>query len=123
MDRPKDILETIARIFSTGDVSKVDSLFAAEYVDYQKPPQWDVEGPEEFRRIVAMARDIWPNLIVEVKDSLAEGNAVAGRLYWRSVDSFGKLIERETLEIIRLDNGKVIEHWGAKAWTKESPQS
>lgn len=107
----------IVAIFNTGELSEVDFLFSSEYLDHQKPPWLDVTGPEEFRQIVLAARKSLPQLQVTIEDMLAENDTVALRLHWRSTPPAGKTIDRETLDILRYVNGKVVEHWGAEAWT------
>ncbi len=42
-------LERIVAVFNTEDVFDVDVLFAAEYVDHQKPAGLDLDGPEELK--------------------------------------------------------------------------
>jgi hypothetical protein len=31
------------------------------------------------------------------------------------------VIERETIEIIRVEGGQAVEHWGAEAWSRTLP--
>ncbi len=35
----------------------------------------------------------------------------------------GKTSDRETIDILRYVDGKVVEHWGAEAWTTENMQN
>lgn len=111
---PKEIFTKIAEIFSTGDVSEVDQLFHPDYLDHQRPQGWDSVGPDEFRQIVEMARKYLPNLSVNTANVVAEDDAVAGRMIWRSTGSSGEEKYRETVELIRLREGKAVEHWGAE---------
>lgn len=126
LDENKAIMEKIVDIFNTGNLSDVDLIFSPHYVDHQadtqRPPSVDIDGPEEFRQVVTGARMAVPNLNVTIKDLFAEGNTVAARLQWHGDDSTGKKIERETIEILRLSNGQVVEHWGAEAWNSEKPR-
>lgn len=107
-----------------GDISEVDLIFSSDYIDHQndkdRPDGIEVNGQEEFKQIVAGARKSLPNLSLTIEDMFAEDNKVATRLQWHSVDSEGKKIERETIEILRLLDGKVVEHWVAEEWRKRS---
>jgi predicted SnoaL-like aldol condensation-catalyzing enzyme len=116
MDANKALMQQIVEMFNSGDVSDADRIFSPEYEDHQKPEEWDISGPEEFRQIVTNARRVLAHLHVTIEDLIAEGNRVAARLRWSSVDHAGAKMERETLEVLRIENGKVIEHWGAEAW-------
>ena len=109
-------MQKIVEIFNTGDLSDVDRVFSPQYIDHQKPEGWDVTGPEEFRQIVTNAHNSLKTLIVTIEDLFAESDKVAARLQWHSVDLTGAEVNRETIDILRIENGKVIEHWGAEEW-------
>lgn len=113
----------IVAMFNTGDLAEVDAIFAAEYIDHQRPLWLDETGPEEFRQIVLSARTSLPNLQVTIEALIAEGDSVAARLHWHSTHPAGKTIDRETLDILRFVNGKAVEHWGAEAWMTETTQN
>jgi predicted SnoaL-like aldol condensation-catalyzing enzyme len=119
----KIAIKKIVEIFNTGDLAEVDSLFSSEYVDHQRPAWLDSTGPEEFKQIVLSARKSLPNLQVTIEDLIAEGDRVVARLHWRSTLPAGKNIDRETIDILRFVNGKVVEHWGAEVWTTETTQN
>jgi GNAT superfamily N-acetyltransferase len=109
------LFEDIARMFSSGDVSKAGDLFAEDYVDHQRPDGWDLAGPAEFVTIVRHARAGMRNLSVEVNDCLVDERRVAARLTWRYQDEDGSATVRETLEMLRVANGRVAEHWGGES--------
>lgn len=110
----KELLFKIVAIFNSGDVSWADEIFTLGYLDHQKPEWMEEDGPEEFKKIVVGARASLPNLVVCIMDEvIADGDKIACRLFWTS-----DTLERETLEILRVENGKVAEHWGAEAWSR-----
>src|SRR5690242_1279709 len=113
----------IVEIFNTGDLAEVDSIFSSEYVDHQRPAWLDVTGSEEFKQIVLSARQSLPDLHVAIEDIVAEGDRVVARLHWHSSHPAGKIIDRETIDILRFASGKVVEHWGAEAWMTESTEN
>jgi predicted ester cyclase len=94
-------------------------FFSPEYIDHQKPSDWAIDSPEEFKQIVAIARTYLPNLQVTIEDVLGEGDRIAARLQWHSRSPTGKHIQRETLEILRFSGNIVAEHWGAESWRLE----
>ncbi len=114
----KNILNVIAKIFSTGNLDSVEYIFDNGYIDHQKPDGWTINGPEEFKQIVELARKYLPKLQVVVMDVFESGNKISGRLLWKSIDENNKKIERETVEILKVESGKVIEHWGGQVWEK-----
>lgn len=119
----KAATKKIVEIFNTGDLSEVEALFSAEYVDHQRPAWLDAVGGEEFRQIVLGARKSLPNLQVTVEALIAEGDTVVVRLHWHSTHPAGKIIDRETIDMLRFADGKVVEHWGAEAWMAETTQN
>lgn len=117
--KAKEMFQSLATIFSSGDVSVVESLFAADYVDHQRPDWIKETGPEEFKAIVKLARDNMPNLSVTIEGSIiADNDMVAGRMMWLSDAQ-----KRETIEILRISDGKFVEHWGAKSWSQDLSSS
>ena len=80
----------------------------------------ELDGPDEFKQIVMDTRGSLQQLQVTIKDLISEEDKVVGRLRWRLVDLAGKEIDRETIDILRLVNGKVVEHWGAESWRSET---
>jgi predicted ester cyclase len=116
----KAAMKKIVDIFNTGDLSEVNLIFSADYIDHQKPPEMEINGPDEFKQIVMRARGSLRTLKVTIEDLLVEEDKVAARLGWHLTDLAGKEIYRETIDILRFVNGQVVEHWGAEAWRTET---
>ena len=114
------IMKKIVDIFNTGDLLDVDSIFSPNYIDHQKPTGIEINGSNEFKQIVMDTRQSIRSLKVTIEDLIAEHDTVAGRLQWHIVDQGGKEIQRETMDILRFENGQVVEHWGAEAWRFET---
>ena len=105
----------IVEAFSTGDLSRVESLFALDYVDHQGLGGHEMIGPSGFSDVVRAARTGYVDLAVRIDDLIAEGDKVVARLHWRGVRPAGEIVERETIEILRFVAGRAVEHWGARA--------
>ena len=123
LNENKAALKKIVVIFNTGDLAEVNLIFSPDYVDHQRPPGMDVSGPDEFKQIVRGARTSLLKLKVTIEDLIAEDDKVVARLQWHSTDPAGKKIDRETIDILRLANGQVVEHWGAESWTSDNSPS
>ena len=54
----------------------------------------------------------YEELDVTVADLIPGPDRVAARLVWSGVRRSGEIARRETLEIVRIESGKAIEHWG-----------
>jgi predicted SnoaL-like aldol condensation-catalyzing enzyme len=111
----KELFNRIVEFFNTGDTKDVAQVFGEGYIDYQKPEWFTVDGPEEFAQIVELARNSLPNLKVSIVGKLiSEDDMIVGRLKWLSDKG-----ERETIEMLRIDDGRFVEHWGALSYDNE----
>lgn len=121
----KDKLRKIVEIFNTGDLSEVESLFSPNYIDHQADLERlsgiTVDGPEEFKQVVLGARKHLANLKVTIEDLVSEENTIVARLQWLGNDENGKSLKRETLDMLRIENDLILEHWGAEEWKTETP--
>ncbi len=109
-----DALRAMAEMFSTGDVSSVDDVVATDYVDHQGLVGNEVRGRAGFAEVVKAAREAYTELTVEVVDIELTGDIVEGRLRWVGVLHDGMAAQRETIETIRVDGGRAVEHWGRR---------
>ena len=112
-DQNKALMRKIIHMFATGDLSKVRSIFAEDYIDHQGLGDIEIRGPQGFSRVVMAARRACPHLQVDVEDLIAEGDRVVVRLHWHGVQPDGEKSDRETIDIVRFANGQAVEHWGA----------
>ena len=112
-------MKKIVEIFNTGDFADINLIFSPNYIDHQKPLHMDLNGPDEFKQIVMDTRGSLRELQVTIEDLITEEDKVVGRLHWHLIDLAGKTIDRETIDILRLVNDQVMEHWGAEAWRSE----
>jgi predicted SnoaL-like aldol condensation-catalyzing enzyme len=105
-----DLFGQIARIFSTGDTARAADIFDTHYLDHQRPADSEGVGPEEFIEIVRGARNSLPSLTVSLLGKvLSYEDLHVGLLRWTSPHL---RLQRDTVEVLRVANGKVVEHWG-----------
>ena len=86
-------------MFATGDISTVDAVVAANYVDHQGLGGADIRGSEGFSSVVQAARTAFYHLEVTIEDLIAEGDRVAARIHWFGSLPNGGTVDRETLDI------------------------
>lgn len=82
-------------------------------------PSNPLKGPTGFRPFHTLFREAFPNLIVVVEDTVAEGDKVAARCSVRGKHE-GDFLERAAtqssveftgISIVRIYNGKIVEAW------------
>ena len=116
-------------VFNAGTVGLVDELCAPDFVDHEEFPGLtaDREGVKQF---VTMMRIAFPDLRMEVHDLIAEGDRVAARITmsgtqrgeFMGLPASGKSFSVTTIDIVRLKDAKVVEHWGATDTAKMMEQ-
>ena len=84
------------------------------YLDHQGLRCEPVRGPAGFASVVAAARADSANLDVTVEDLIPNTDRAAARLQWSGVQAGGE-ITRQTLEIVRIEDGMAVEHWGGRS--------
>jgi len=63
----KAILRSIIDMFNGGDLSRADEFIAPRMVDHEGIPGIDANGPEGFRRVVAVYRGAFPDLNTKIE--------------------------------------------------------
>src|SRR5512143_1131466 len=108
------VVEVIA-----GNVSLIDELFAADYIDHALPPGVPADR-DGFRAMVSVLRTAFPDLEYTIEDQVAEGDRVAQPLKGRGtmkgefmgMPPTGKTAEWREMHFHRFNaSGKVAEHW------------
>jgi steroid delta-isomerase-like uncharacterized protein len=99
-----------------------DGYFAAGAIDHEVVPgQADpVPALANFKAFVAEFRKAFPDLKVQVEDLVAEGDKVVARVRltgthkgdFHGAPPTGKSFSIEFVDVIRLVDGKFVEHWG-----------
>jgi hypothetical protein len=67
-----------------------------------------------FAHVVETARYAYAELSVSVVDLIEGADRAAARIVWDGVRSSGERARRETIDIVRVVEGRAIEHWGGQ---------
>lgn len=118
---PTRVMRRMIAAFATGDTRDCGEYVSPSYVDHQGRAGVPLRGLEGFRKVVGAAhRSTTPQLSIE--DVIADEARAVARVRWRFVPpGQGEATERETIEIIRVEDGRAVEHWGAEAWSRRLP--
>ncbi len=117
----KAIAKRVYEIVSTGDFE-----WAREIVDQDAPDNELLPNDppakliDTFKETFAEAREGFPDLSITVEDVMAEGDRVAARITMRGthrgefqgITPTGKRVEVRAIDMFRISNGKIVEHWG-----------
>jgi putative sterol carrier protein/predicted ester cyclase len=125
LERNKTIVRRfVEEIINGGDLGNVvDELFHDEYLEGNYPLDGH-SGPEVVRTWVPYLRWVYPDVSHEILDLVAEGDTVMCRSIQtgtprgffegksKNVPVEERLQRRMEINMLRLKNGKICEHWG-----------
>jgi predicted ester cyclase len=102
-----------------GNLGILDELIAPDFKNHTAPPGVP-EGPAGLAAFIRVLRSAFPDLAVEIQEQVAEADLVTTRKMLRAthrgefmgVPATGKQVAISVIDIIRLRDGKYVEHWG-----------
>jgi predicted ester cyclase len=93
------------------DLDAIDRNMAADFVDHDGPGG-KVAGRDEDRAMMAQMQASIPDLRVEVRDAVAEGDRVVVRNVWTGTDPrSGRRAAFHGFVLWRIADGKIAERW------------
>jgi len=125
----KTLVKSFMDQMAAGDTTKVDSLFTDSFVDHQTMPGM-TPGREGLKALIAGMHSGFPDLKMTVNDVTADGDKVwvystmSGTMKgeFMGMKPTGKSFSVDGFDLVRLENGKIAEHWGAQdnmAWMQQ----
>lgn len=109
------MIEAMVSMFATGDLSEIKATVHSDYLDHQGLGAGPIRRPDGFATVVRAARSDNDVLEVAVEDLIEGMDRAAARLSWRGTRSSGESVERETIDIVRVEDGRAVEHWGSRS--------
>lgn len=102
-----------------GNLAIIDELVSDKFVEHEEFPGL-ASGKEGLRQFFTMMRAAFPDLTFDVDFYMADGDKVAAYLTLRGTHKgefmgmkpTGNTMSVKTIDIIRLEGGKAVEHWG-----------
>jgi steroid delta-isomerase-like uncharacterized protein len=110
----------VEEMFNQGNLSRADEFLAPDFVEREELPPGIPRGREGVIQLTSMLRSAFPDLQATIDDIIAEGDKVVIRQTWTGthqgefmgVPPTGKSVSIGVIDIIRVDGGKFVEHWG-----------
>ena len=109
------VREVFAEIFNGHDVDRIDDYFAEDYAhDGPIPP-----GRDFFKAHMRELFDAFPDFAGTLEDVVVGNDKVVCRSVFRGtqerelmgIPATGRSIEYRVIEIFRLEDGRIAEHW------------
>jgi steroid delta-isomerase-like uncharacterized protein len=110
----------VDEVFNKGNMAFIDEHTAADFVEHTPSPGQE-QGVESFKKFVAAWREAMPDLKFTVNEVVSEGDLVAihvsqsGTLKSAAIfgpGTEGKHIDVSGIDLVRIKDGKMTEHWG-----------
>jgi predicted ester cyclase len=108
-------------IINRGNVALANEVVAADFVDHVPYlfPDQPVRGPAALTWVVSSFRTAFPDLRASVEDAVVAGDTVWVRSVWSGTHQgefvgivpTGRRINVQVIEIARVADGKIVEHW------------
>ena len=113
----KELARRWNKIFE-GDFAIAEEIVAEDCVYHNGPPDI-LPGPEGVKEWAIMIRNGFPDIRITAEDFVAEGDKVAGRVdaegthngEFCGVPPTGKTVTFSGINIMRIADGKIVEHW------------
>ena len=109
----------VAEVIDKKNLAVLDELVASNFVDHNPIP--DTPATKEgMKQGITMLHSAFPDLKSPVTFLVAEGDLVVGHHTttgthqgeFMGIPATGKKIQVDEIHIVRIDNGKAVEHWG-----------
>jgi steroid delta-isomerase-like uncharacterized protein len=109
-----------AEVVNAGNTDRADEFVAADYVEHQQLPGAEGrQGIEIAKAFLSMMRGAFPDYRFDIEDLVAEGDKVVARLTvsgtqrgeMMGLAPTGKHLRTAGIEVFRLKDGKLAEHW------------
>jgi len=106
-------------VLNDKNVNAVDELMAANYIDHNPAPGVP-SGTEGMKQLMSMFFSAFPDLHATIDVLVAEGDLVVGRMTntgthtgdFMGIPATGKKVSFTETHIVRIADGKAVEHWG-----------
>jgi steroid delta-isomerase-like uncharacterized protein len=110
----------VEEIFNQGNMRLADEIVAPDFVEHEQLPPGIPNGREGVKALTSMMRSAFPDFKATIEDILADGDKVVIRMTWSGshkgefmgIPATGKRVSIGVIDIIRVSNGKFVEHWG-----------
>ena len=120
----KVIVRRVYEIIATGDFDRAEEIVDPYAPDNERASVTEEHAQprliETFRQFAADTHATFPNMRITVEDMIAEGDRVAARVTMRGTHRgeflgmapTGKRVQVRAMDIFRIADGKIVEHWG-----------
>ena len=112
--------QLIEEIMNQGNLSLAGDLIAPDFIEHEELPLGMPHGSEGFALMLTMMRSAFPDFKAKMEDMIAEDDKVVIRMTWTGTQQgefmglppSGKSFSMGVIDIFRMAEGRIVEHWG-----------
>jgi steroid delta-isomerase-like uncharacterized protein len=117
-EKNKQLMTQLYDAYNAKDWDKISTFIAADYVEHNPMPN-QKPGLEGMKETFTMMTSAFPDFKVTANKIIAEGDHVCNYYTvtathqgdWMGMPATGKAMNVDGIEIVRIADGKVVEHW------------
>lgn len=116
----KALVRRYYETINSGNLSALDQILAPDYKRYLTATGTSLDAAAQKKRLAGMRSVVFPDLQITVDNVIVEGDYIAVSMTVRGtqkgpfsgIPPTGKSVVVSAFEVIRIQNGKFVEHWG-----------
>lgn len=123
LEQNKALARRAIELWSSGDATSVDQIYAPDYVNYQHSHPSSsqvVRGIEAWKKFIIEFHQAFPDFHDTIEDQIAEEDKVVTRFTSQGtqkgeimgISPTGKQVSWTGISIDRIKDGKIVESWG-----------
>ena len=109
----------IEEVVNKRNLDAIDELMEPNFIDHNSPPGVP-PGTAGMKQMMGMIFSAFPDLKSTVGELVAEGDKVVGTMTntgthkgeFMGIPASGKQVSFSEIHMVRIANGKAVEHWG-----------
>ena len=119
-DENKAVVKSLFDELNKGNLGVIDMLIEDSFVEHEEMPPGVPAGKEGVKAFFAMLRGAFPDLQLAIEHVIAEGELVSVFLAMKGTQrgefmglpASGKAVSVPVSDLLRVQHGKITEHWG-----------
>jgi steroid delta-isomerase-like uncharacterized protein len=118
-DNKRLVRHYLAEVWEKGNLAVMDQLLAPNYRRYLNPRMAPLDAAAQRQRLAGFLA-AFPDVALTVEDLMADGDRVIFRATIRGthlgpfqgIAPTGKAVTAMLLDVVRVEDGRLVEHWG-----------
>ena len=114
------VRQLVEEVINQGNISMIDELAIPDFVEHEELPPGIPPGREAPKALFSMLLNAFPDFYATIEHLIAEGDQVVLHMTWTGtqegefmgIPPTGNRISIGVIDIIRVADGMLVEHWG-----------